>query len=85
MKTAQVYVTESGKFLTNKEDGFIIYGAIFKADHESGICNPGEDGACYTNLEILDMLDIREEDIQRHLEIRKSRKKASYELVGAGI
>lgn len=80
MKRVEVLVTDSGVPLTNKDDGIVLYGSLFKGDGEAGIANPMHEGAAYTNLEFLDMLDIPLEDVERHVARRKGqiREQGSY-------
>lgn len=53
MKTATFPVTESGIPLLDKEDGFVMYGCLFKGDGEGGLIGSGK---------IRDILD--EQDVE---------------------
>jgi hypothetical protein len=41
MKKVEIYVSESGIQLNTPEEGFIVYGDIYKADNESGLIGCG--------------------------------------------
>ncbi len=68
MKTKEIIVTESNIDLINPDDGFIIYGALFKGDHQGGLLGDGKTlervtssgikGAAYTNQEFLEALNL---------------------------
>jgi len=66
MKTKTVVVTESGIPLNDKNEGFVVYGAIFKGDNEGGLFGDGStmeklgeagiEGKAYTVEEFFDGL-----------------------------
>jgi hypothetical protein len=82
MKTKTVVVTESGIPLNDKNDGFIMYGAIFKGDNEGGLfgdrqtmeklVEAGVNGRAYTVFEFFDGLYLDPEVFyQYYLKNRK--------------
>ena len=80
MKTQSIFITESGKPLVNKDDGFIVYGTIFKGDGVSGLIgsmdedgNPSVEGSAYTVEEFIDALCIPIADLERYVESRRRR------------
>lgn len=68
MKKIEVIVSEGGTNLLNPNDGFVVYGAILKADGERGLigdsnvlqklANDGIEPTAYSNFEFLDALDL---------------------------
>ena len=81
MKTKEIVVTESGKDLTNKDDGFIIYGSLFKGDNQGGligdiftienIISSGVSPRAYTNTEFLEILDLNLDVLQKFIDERQ--------------
>lgn len=84
MEKVEVVKTESGKFLTHDDDGFVVYGSItkphggglfggnvaMKAFEESGI-----PATAYTVEEFLDGLYISTQVLQDYLDKRIFQKK----------
>ena len=68
MKKIEVIVSEGGTNLLKPNDGFVVYGAILKADGERGLigdanilqklANDGIEPTAYSNVEFLDALYI---------------------------
>lgn len=66
MKKIEVVVSEGGTNLLGPNDGFVVYGAILKADGERGLigdanvlqkmANDGIEPTAYSNVEFLDAL-----------------------------
>ena len=86
MKVKEVVVTESGIELIKPDDGFILYGALLKADRQSGLLgdgdlidvieNNGRAPTAYTNQEFLESLclpiSVFEDYIIAHSAIARS-------------
>lgn len=64
MKKVEFIQTESGKPLFTPNDGFVIFGTLYKGDGEGGLIGDAETveaalkvpGRAYTNFEFLDAL-----------------------------
>lgn len=81
MKTITAYVSENGTLLANPDDGFIVFGNIYKADNESGLIGNGAsplelhptNPTAYSNEEFLDAIGIPLDVLQNYID-KKSPK-----------
>lgn len=78
MKTITAYVSENGTLLTNPDDGFIVFGSIYKADNESGVIGGGSTPlelvpTAHSNEEFLDAIGIPLDVLQKYID-KKSPK-----------
>ena len=78
MKQIEITVTESGQYLMNPGDGFIIHGALLKGDNYSKLLggnneidtliSNGMKGSAFTTLEFLELLDLPIEAFQNYID-----------------
>lgn len=57
MLRREIIETESGKLLVWADDGFVLYGSLYKGDGRGGLIGSGkvcDVGFAYTNEEFLD-------------------------------
>jgi hypothetical protein len=83
MKKIEIVISEKGTALHNPNDGFIVYGDIYKADDESGLIGDGSvknhasqfdvhvSASAYSVFEFLDALHIPIEVISAYVDSKK--------------
>lgn len=74
MKRQEIIETESGKLLVYADDGFVLYGSLFKGDGQGGLIGSGkvsDVGFAYTNEEFLDALCLPISVFKTYLENKK--------------
>ena len=75
MKRREIIETESGKPLVDADDGFVIYGWLFKGDGQGGLIGGGANDfdipRAYTNEEFLDALCLPTSVLRTYIENKK--------------